>query len=83
MKNVAVIVTVMCALNSPAGADDAQRSAVLRDIGAAIAQGADASALAVPATSAQPRSPRVRASRPAQGVESPPSAIDLHLLGHN
>ena len=83
MKKVAVIVTVVCALNSPAFADDAQITTVLRDSGAAIAQGADANAFAVPATSAPPRSPRVRASRPAPVIESPPAAIDLHLLGHN
>jgi hypothetical protein len=83
MRNVAVIVTFVCTLNSSAFADDAQRSAVLRAIGGAIAQGADANALAVPAASAQPRSARVRSSRAAQAVESSPSAIDLHLMGHN
>ena len=83
MKNVALIATIVCALSSPALADDAQMSAVLRDIGGAITQGADANALEVPATSTRPRSPRVRSSRPAQSVESSPSAIDLHLIGHN
>jgi len=83
MKNVAVIVILVGALNSPALADDAQLSTVLRDTGAAIAQGVEANALSVPATSARPRSPRVRSSRSAQVIESSPPAIDLRLMGHN
>jgi hypothetical protein len=86
MKKVAVIVTVVCALSSPALADDAEKSAVLRDLGMSFPQGAqpsDASALAVPTTRAPWRSAQVRARQPAQLGMSSPSAIDLNLIGHN
>jgi hypothetical protein len=83
MKNVAVIVTVVCALSSPAFSDDAEKSAVLRDIG--ISQGVQrsgANAWAAPTTRAQQRSARVRA-RHAPVIVNSPSPIDLNLIGHN
>jgi hypothetical protein len=85
MKNVAVIVTVVCALSSPAFSDDAEKSAVLRDIGGSIShgeQGSGANALAAPITRAQQRSARVSA-RPAPVIVNSPSPIDLNLIGHN
>jgi hypothetical protein len=85
MKNVAVIVTVVCALSSPAFSDDAEKSAVPRDIGRSISRGVQGSGentLATPTTRAQQRSARVRA-RPTPVIVNSQSPIDLNLIGHN
>jgi hypothetical protein len=86
VKNVAVIATVVCALSAPAFADDAEKSAVLRDIGRHISEGAQprgAHAWTVPTTPVPQRcSTRVRAL-PAPVIVNSPSPIDLNLIGHN
>lgn len=85
MKSVAVTAAIICVFVAPAFADDADKAAVLRDIGRSASQGvqpSDANALAVPATRAQ-RPAQVRAQRPAQVIEHSLSPFDANQIGHN
>jgi hypothetical protein len=84
MKNIAVIVAIVCSLDSPALADSADVAAVLRDLGRSIAQDTRPSvANALTIARAQQRSTRVCGQHPGPVIVVSPSAIDLNLFGHN
>jgi hypothetical protein len=85
MKSVAAIAAIMSAVVAPAFADDAEKAAVLRDLGSNAAENerpSDANALAAPTARAQ-RPAQYHAQRPVQVIVNEPSPFDFSYIGHN